>query len=36
MVDEIQDYFRHEIPTVAHDDEDAFVAVLRKAGLSDG
>ena len=36
VVDEIQGYFRHEIPAVAHDDEDAFVAVLRKAGLTDG
>ena len=36
VVDEIQAYFRHDIPEVAFDDEDRFVEVLRRAGLTDG
>lgn len=36
MIDEIQAYFKHDIPEVALDDEDHFIAVLKKAGLTDG
>ena len=35
MIDEIAAYFKHAIPEVPHDDEDAFQDVLRKAGLAD-
>jgi ATP-dependent RNA helicase DDX19/DBP5 len=35
-VDEIAAYFKHDIPEVPFDDEDAFVGVLKKAGLTDG
>ena len=35
MVQSIADYFQHPIPEVPHDDEDAFIAVLRKAGLAE-
>jgi ATP-dependent RNA helicase DDX19/DBP5 len=34
VVDEIQAYFKHDIPEVPFDDEDQFVAVLKKAGLT--
>ena len=36
VLDAIADYFRHDIPTVQLDDEDAFVAVLKEAGLTEG
>lgn len=36
VVDQIQAYFKHDIPEVPHDDEDAFVEVLKKAGLTEG
>ena len=31
----IADYFQRPIPEVAHNDEDAFLAVLRAAGLAE-
>ncbi|KAI7839653.1 hypothetical protein COHA_006462 [Chlorella ohadii] len=34
VVDEIQAYFKHDIPEVPYDDEDQFVSVLKKAGLT--
>ena len=36
MLDNIQQYFRHDIPEVPYDDEDKFVEVLQLAGLTDG
>eukprot|EP00884_Botryococcus_braunii_P018155 jgi/Botrbrau1/5022/Bobra.0396s0036.1 len=36
VLDAIQDYFQVDIPEVPHDDEDAFLDVLKKAGLTDG
>ena len=36
VLDAIQQYFQHEVPEVTYDDEDAFVDVLQKAGLTDG
>lgn len=36
VLDQIADYFKHDIPAVALNDEDAFVAVLKDAGLTDG
>ena len=36
VVDQIQAYFKHDIPEVPYDDEDAFVEVLKKAGLTEG
>jgi len=36
VINEIAAYFQHEIPEVPHDDEDAFIEVLKKAGLTDG
>ncbi|GMH44717.1 hypothetical protein BSKO_12669 [Bryopsis sp. KO-2023] len=36
LVDEISTYFKHEIPEVQYDDEDMFIDVLKKAGLTDG
>ncbi len=36
VLDAIQDYFEVDIPEVAHDNEDAFLEVLKKAGLTDG
>ena len=32
----ISEYFKHEIPEVPYNDEDAFVNVLKEAGLTDG
>lgn len=34
VIDEISAYFKHDIPEVPFDDEDRFVDVLRKAGLT--
>ncbi|KAK9828467.1 hypothetical protein WJX72_000149 [[Myrmecia] bisecta] len=34
VLDAIQDYFKHDIPAVPHDDEDVFLEVLRAAGLT--
>jgi hypothetical protein len=34
MLDQIAVYFQHEIVAVPHDDEDAFLEVLTKAGLA--
>lgn len=36
VVDQIAAYFQHNIPEVPYDDEDRFVEVLKKAGLTDG
>jgi ATP-dependent RNA helicase DDX19/DBP5 len=36
VMDEIEAYFRHDIPEVPYDDEDKFLDVLKKAGLTDG
>ncbi|KAL4418934.1 hypothetical protein ABPG77_009114 [Micractinium sp. CCAP 211/92] len=36
VVDEIQAYFKHDIPEVPYDDEDKFMEVLKKAGLTEG
>lgn len=36
VVDEIEAYFKHPIPEVPYDNEDAFLEVLKKAGLTDG
>jgi hypothetical protein len=36
VLDAIQDYFQVDIPEVPYDDEDAFLEVLKKAGLTDG
>lgn len=36
VIDEIATYFKHDIPEVPYDDEERFVDVLRKAGLTDG
>jgi hypothetical protein len=36
VINEIAAYFKHEIPEVPHDDEDKFIEVLKKAGLTDG
>ncbi|GAB4815736.1 hypothetical protein N2152v2_002782 [Parachlorella kessleri] len=36
VIDEIEAYFKHDIPEVALEDEDRFIAVLKKAGLTDG
>ena len=35
MVTSIADYFQHPIPDVPYDNEDEFIAVLRKAGLAE-
>ncbi|KAK9831688.1 hypothetical protein WJX74_006220 [Apatococcus lobatus] len=35
IVDSIQDYFKHEIPSLESTDEDRFIAVLHDAGLTD-
>lgn len=34
--DDISRYFNHPIPPVQWDDEEAYVAVLKEAGLTDG
>lgn len=34
MIDEIEAYFKHSIPAVPYDDEEKFIEVLRKAGLT--
>ena len=36
IIDEIEAYFAHAIPEVPYDDEDQFIEVLKKAGLTDG
>ena len=36
MLNLISEYFKHEIPEVPYNDEDAFVNVLKEAGLTDG
>lgn len=36
VLDAISEYFKHEIPEVPYDDEDAFSNVLKEAGLTDG
>jgi hypothetical protein len=36
VVNEIATYFNTDIPEVPYDDEDKFVEVLKKAGLTDG
>lgn len=35
VIDQIADYFKHPIPGVPYDDEDAFLAVLQEAGLAE-
>ena len=35
IIDSIQDYFKHEIPSLDSTDEDRFIAVLHDAGLTD-
>lgn len=35
VINAIATYFSHPIPEVPHDDEDAFISVLNKAGLTD-
>lgn len=36
VIDQIAAYFKHDIPAVPFDDEDKFIEVLKKAGLTDG
>jgi hypothetical protein len=36
VLNAISEYFKHEIPEVPNNDEDAFVNVLKEAGLTDG
>lgn len=36
ILDQISAYFKHDIPEVPFNDEDKFVEVLKKAGLTDG
>lgn len=36
ILNQISDYFKHEIPEVPYDDEDRFEEVLKEAGLTEG
>ena len=36
VLDSISEYFKHEIPEVPYNDEEAFIKVLKEAGLTDG
>ena len=36
VIDQISAYFQHEIKEVPYDDEDAFIEVLKEAGLTEG
>ena len=35
IIDSIQDYFKHDIPSLESNDEDKFIQVLHDAGLTD-
>ena len=35
IIDSIQDYFKHEIPSLDSTDEEKFIQVLHDAGLTD-
>ncbi len=35
IIDSIQDYFKHEIPSLESSDEDRFIQVLHEAGLTE-